>query len=115
MATRKKEILVPVGETLWCEKCECEMECINTDAPEGEKFVYSCPKCGDTFTTDSRFPRIQYYTQEDLQAESMHTPQGKAQREQLIRQAIENHDFETLERLGIHVQPLYVDPKQRPS
>ena len=47
--------------------------------------------------------------------EYMQTPQGKAQREQLIRQAIENHDFEILERLGMHVQPLYVDPKQCPS
>ena len=84
------------------------MERINLDAPEGEKFVYSRLKCGATVTTDSRFPRIQYYIQEDLQTKYMQTSQGKAQLEQLINQAIENHDFEALEWLGIHVQPLYI-------
>lgn len=114
MAIIKKEPLIPIGVSLICEKCHCDMECINPDNVE-EKFVYSCPKCGDTMVTDLMYPRVEYMTQDEFREDLERSGYYEKQREQLIQQAIEAGDVEMLNKLGVIVQPMFVDKNAKPS
>lgn len=55
----KKELLRVFEENCYCEKCNCIMT-RNSGIMNGRKKVYTCPKCGDHFSTTEEYPRIVY-------------------------------------------------------
>lgn len=119
----RKEPLIPIGMTLECD-CGAEMKCINPQALE--QFVYSCPKCGATYTSDLLFPRVGYITKEEMLkelreqgqqsvAEEIEKTDEEVSKKQRIQELVERGDFETLAKMGVQVIPISRNPNEIPS
>lgn len=119
----RKEPLIPIGMTLECD-CGAEMECINPQALD--QFVYSCPKCGATYTSNLLFPRVEYTTKEEMLkelreqgqqsvAEEIEKTDAEVSKKQRIKELAERGDFETLAKMGVKVIPISRNPNEIPS
>ena len=119
----RKEPLIPIGLTLECD-CGAEMECINPQALE--EFVYSCPKCGATYTSDLLFPRVTYATKEEMLKELREQGQqpvadeiekidDEVSKKQRIQELLERGDLEALKKIGVRIMPVFHNPKDLPS
>lgn len=119
----RKEPLIPIGMTLECD-CGAEMECINPQALD--QFVYSCPKCGATYTSNLLFPRVEYTTKEEMLkelreqgqqsvAEEIEKTDTEVSKKQRIQELVERGDFETLAKMGVKVIPIARNPNEIPS
>lgn len=119
----RKEPLIPIGMTLECD-CGAEMECINPQALD--QFVYSCPKCGATYTSNLLFPRVEYTTKEEMLkelreqgqqsvAEEIEKTDAEVSKKQRIQELVERGDFETLAKMGVKVIPISRNPNEIPS
>lgn len=129
----RKEPLIPVGMTLECD-CGAEMECVNPQALE--EFVYSCPRCGATYTSNLLFPRVSYTTKEEMLKELREQGQQDVankienaddelsmkqklqkflEEKREIQELISRGDYETLAKMGIRVMPIFHNPNDIPS
>lgn len=119
----RKEPLIPIGLTLECD-CGAEMECVNPQALE--EFVYSCPKCGATYTSDLLFPRVTYTTKEEMLKELREQGQqsvaneiekidDEVSKKRRIQELLERGDFEALAKMGFKIMPILQNPNEVPS
>lgn len=119
----RKEPLIPIGLTLECD-CGAEMECVNPQALE--EFVYSCPKCGATYTSDLLFPRVTYTTKEEMLKELREQGQqsvaneiekidDEVSKKRRIQELLERGDFKALAKMGFKIMPILQNPNEVPS
>ena len=119
----RKEPLIPIGLTLECD-CGAEMECMNPQALD--EFVYSCPKCGATYTYNLLLPRITYITKEEMLKElneqnkqsianEIEEVDDEISKKQQIKELLEKGDFEALTKMGVQIVPVFPNQNEVPS